>query len=179
MSYIEIIQSNSSFALVMEALTITKWMLSLVVILTTANGCEQQPELGESAVKQDEEAIRKWFDDWIAASKDGDLELAKSLIADDAIFLVPGVGQMDKQSFAEAATASDPNTNFELDCGIQEIQIFGDRAWLLSTLSLVMTDKETSKRTLMKGDGISILERRGDGWVVIRDANTMIVVPDE
>jgi hypothetical protein len=31
----------------------------------------------------------------------------------------------------------------------------------------------------MKGDGISILERRGDRWVVVRDANTMIAVPAE
>ncbi len=130
-------------------------------------------------MNQNEETIRKWFDDWMTATKEGDLELAKSLIADDAIFLVPGAGQMDKQSFAEAATASDPNTEFQLDCGIQEIRIFGDHAWLLSTLSLTMTDKETNRRTLMKGDGISILQRRGNGWVVIRDANTMIVAPSD
>lgn len=130
-------------------------------------------------MNQDENAIRKWFDDWMTATKEGDLELARSLIADDAIFLVPGAGQMDKQSFAEAATASDPDTDFQLDCDLQEIRILGDHAWLVATISLAMTDKETQTRTLMKGDGISILERRGDGWVVIRDANTMIAVPTE
>jgi ketosteroid isomerase-like protein len=86
---------------------------------------------------------------------------------------------MGKQSFAEAATASDPNTDFQLDCVIQEIRIFGDHAWLMATISLAMTDKKTNTRSLMKGDGISILERRGDGWVVVRDANTMIAVPAE
>ena len=128
---------------------------------------------------RDEKDIRKWFDDWMTSTKKGDLKLAKSLIADDAIFLVPGAGQMDKQSFAEAATASDPNTDFQLDCEIQEIRIIGDHAWLLSTISLEMTDKKSNSRTLMKGDGISILEKRTDGWVVVRDANTMIAVPTE
>lgn len=128
---------------------------------------------------QDEKDIRKWFDDWMTSTEEGDLELAKSLIADDAIFLVPGAGQMDKQSFAEAATASDPNTEFLLDGKVQEVRVFGDHAWLLSTISLEMTDKQSSSRTLMKGDGISILERRRDGWVVVRDANTMIEVPSE
>jgi uncharacterized protein (TIGR02246 family) len=156
-----------------------KWTLLLAITLTATAGCQQQPAIGESTVSEDEETIRNWFDDWITATKDGDLDLAKSLIADDAIFLVPGAGQMGKQSFAEAATASDPNTDFQLDCVIQEIRIFGDHAWLMATISLAMTDKKTNTRSLMKGDGISILERRGDGWVVVRDANTMIAVPAE
>tara|TARA_R110002072_G_scaffold302615_1_gene486802 strand:- start:71868 stop:72482 length:615 start_codon:yes stop_codon:yes gene_type:complete len=161
------------------ALTITKSILCVAVLLTSTMGCQQSIETKGTTVNQDENAIRKWFDDWMTATKEGDLELARSLIADDAIFLVPGAGQMDKQSFAEAATASDPDTDFQLDCDLQEIRILGDHAWLVATISLAMTDKETQTRTLMKGDGISILERRGDGWVVIRDANTMIAVPTE
>ena len=127
-------------------------------------------------MNQDEQAIRNWFDDWMKATKEGDLELARTLIADDAIFLVPGAGQMDKESFAAAATATDPNTEFELDCSVQEIRIFGDHAWLLATISLAMTDKNTNLRTLMKGDSLSVLQRRADGWVVVRDANTMVTV---
>ena len=156
-----------------------KWLLMFAVILTLTAGCQRQSNTGDVPTNQDEQAIRKWFDDWMTATKEGDLELARKLIADDAIFLVPGAGQMDKESFAEASTASDPNTDFQLDCEIQEIRIIGDHAWLMATISLAMTDKETNTRTKMKGDGISILERRGDGWVVIRDANTMIAVPTE
>ena len=157
----------------------TKWLLFLAVSLTAATGCLQQHFTKGPTVKEEEKAIRKWFDDWMTATKEGDLELAKSLIADDAIFLVPGAGQMNKESFAEAATASDPKTDVQLNCVIQEIRIFGDHAWLLTTISLAMTDKETNTRSLMKGDGISILEKRDDRWVVVRDANTMIAVPTE
>ena len=127
-------------------------------------------------MSQDEQTIRRWFDDWMKATKEGDLELARRLIADDAIFLVPGAGQMDKESFAAAATATDPNTKFELDCSIQEIQVFGDHAWLLATISLAMTDKRTGSQSLMEGDSLSVLKRKDDGWVVIRDANTMVPV---
>jgi len=123
---------------------------------------------------QDEQAIRRWFADWMKATKEGNLELARKLIADDAVFLVPGAGQMDKESFAAAATAIDPNTEFELDCSIQEIQVVGDHAWLLATISLSMTDRTTNSRSLMKGDSLSVLKRQADSWVIIRDANTMV-----
>ena len=131
-------------------------------------------------MSRDEQRIRKWFDDWMTATKQGDVDLVNTLIADDAIFLVPGVGQMDKQRIAVAATASDPSTEFELDCSIQEIHIFGDHAWLLATISLAITDKNTNTRSLMRGDSLSILNKRGDRWVVVRDANTMAPVePDK
>ena len=130
-------------------------------------------------MNQNEQAIRRWFEDWIKATKEGDLELAKSLIADDAIFLVPGAGQMNKQSYAKAATDDDPNTEFELDSSIQEIQVVGDYAYLLTESFLTMTDKQTDSRSRMAGHALSVLKKQGDGWVVIRDANTMVSVDEE
>lgn len=128
-------------------------------------------------MEKDEQAIRQWFESWMKATREGDLELARSLIADDAVFMVPGAGRMDKESFAAAATASDPNTDFDLETSIEELQILGDHAWLRTDISLTMTDKRTKARTRMAGSALSILKRRGDGWVVIRDANTMVPVP--
>jgi uncharacterized protein (TIGR02246 family) len=139
-------------------------------------GCSAQTERGNVLVKNDEESIRQWFEQWMKATKEGDLQLAKSLIADDAVFLVPGAGRMDKESFAAAATATDPNTDFQLDCSIKEIKILGDHAWLWTKISLAMTDKSSKSRSLMAGHSLSILRRQGDGWVVIRDANTMVPV---
>ena len=132
-------------------------------------------------MSQDEQAIRKWYDDWIKSTKVGDLDLALSLVADDAIFLVPGAGQMDKQTFCEAMTATDPNSNtdYKIDCSIQEVRVLGDHAWLLATVSLEMKNRKTDKLSLMKGDSISILKRHGDSWLVVRDANTMVNVPSD
>ena len=84
-------------------------------------------------MNQDEQSIRKWFDDWMKSTTVGDLDLALSLVADEAIFLVPGAGQMDKKTFCEAMTATDPNSNtdYKLDCSVQEVRILGDHlVWL-------------------------------------------------
>ncbi len=153
-----------------------KHLLLLGLCALVLIGCAAPAAKGSVRLEQDEQAVRQWFESWIKATTEGDLELANSLIADEAVFLVPGAGRMDKESFASAATADDPNTEFQLDCSIQEIEILGDRAWLWTEISLSMTDKRSKERSLMAGHSLSILQRRGDGWVVIRDANTMVPV---
>jgi hypothetical protein len=70
-------------------MNMTKWLLFLAVGLTAATGCLQQNATQVTTVKEDEQAIRKWFDDWMTATKEGDLELARSLIADERFFLCP------------------------------------------------------------------------------------------
>ena len=156
-----------------------KHLLLFSLCLLFLIGCAAQTEKGNVLMKNDEQAIRQWFERWMKATKEGDLQLAKSLIADDAVFLVPGADRMDKESFAAAATATDPNTDFELDCSIQEIEILGDHAWLWTKISLTMTDKRSKSRSLMAGHSLSVLKRQGDGWVVIRDANTMVPVKQD
>ena len=151
-----------------------KLLFSLSLLF--AVGCQQEPITKENSMTDDEQSIRSWYGEWLRATTEGDLDLARTLIADDAIFLVPGAGQMDKESFAAAATASDPNIDFELECSIQEIKVIGDHAWLLATISLKMTDKTTKVASLMKGDSLSILQKESGVWTVVRDANTMISV---
>lgn len=151
----------------------------LLFILLFVMGCASHTERGNTIMMKDEQAIRQWFERWMKATKEGDVHLAKSLIADDAVFLVPGADRMDKESFAAAATATDPNTDFELDCSIQEVEILGDHAWLWTKISLTMTDKRSKSRSLMAGHSLSILKRQGNGWVVIRDANTMVPVKQD
>lgn len=146
-------------------------MLALVLLV----GCAAQPTSSDATRLADEQAVQKWFDDWIAATEQGDLPLVLSLIADDVVFLVPGVGVMDKQGFA-AASASDSEIEFGFDCSVREIQVLGDHAWIWAEGTVTMRDTRTQVTTTMAGHSLSILERRGDRWVVIRDANTMLPV---
>lgn len=44
----------------------------------------------------DEQEIRDLFNNWIKSTIEGNLELARQCIADDAVFFVPGVGEMDR-----------------------------------------------------------------------------------
>lgn len=151
--------------------------LGFCAVLLVGCAARAQTQNGSAVVEQDDQGIRQWFQQWIKATKEGDLQLAKSLIADDAVFLVPGAGRMDKASFAAAATASDPNIDFQLDSSIEEIRVLGDHAWVLTKMSLVMTDKRTTTRTTMAGHALSVLQRRGNSWIVVRDANTMVATP--
>ncbi|AGK47136.1 hypothetical protein BTI_790 [Burkholderia thailandensis MSMB121] len=54
-------------------------------------------------MSEDEHAIRQLIETWFVASRRGDLTTALYLIADDAIFMVPGRPPFDKAAFAAAS----------------------------------------------------------------------------
>jgi ketosteroid isomerase-like protein len=81
----------------------------------------------------DEQEIRDLFKNWIKSTTEGNLELAQQCIADDAVFFVPGIGEMDKETFAEGAAGGSPEESpidFELDSKLRELKVFGDQAYL-------------------------------------------------
>ena len=124
----------------------------------------------------DEGSIRAWYDDWIRATVEGDLSLALGLVAEDAVFLVPGAGEMDGRAYAEAATGDDPTREYELDSRIREIRVLGDHAVLWTEFSLKSRRKDTGKVSASAGHTLSLLVRDGASWRVVRDANTMAAV---
>ena len=112
------------------------------------------------------------------AMENGDTDLARSLIADDAVYLAPGAGEIDKEMAAVGATAAVPGGDFDLDSRIREIKVMGDHAMLWTHFTLEIIDTRTDQRSMMAGHTLSILERTDDGgWVAIRDANTAAPVP--
>ena len=128
----------------------------------------------------DEQEIRDLFNNWIKATIEGDLELARQCIADDAVFFVPGVGEMNKETFAQGAAGGSPEDSpidFDLDSKLRELKVFGDQAYLWIESTLECTPKNGDPVTLMAGHSLSILEKRDGRWQIIRDANTMTVVP--
>ncbi|MEN0020717.1 MAG: nuclear transport factor 2 family protein [Planctomycetota bacterium] len=141
-------------------------------------GCTASDRRDAQTMADDEASIRQFYDNWIRATTEGDLELARSLIDDDAVFLVPGAGEFDKETFAAGATASDPNLDFELESSIREMQVMGDNAWLWTEFSLVIIDKRSGTRSKSAGHTLSVLKRSGDSWVTVREANTMAAVPE-
>ncbi|HMA70183.1 MAG TPA: SgcJ/EcaC family oxidoreductase [Xanthobacteraceae bacterium] len=70
----------------------------------------------------DDRAIRELVSTWINASKSGDLSTVLSLIADDAIFMVPGQPPFGKDAFA-AASQGRSNIRVEGRRDIEEIRI--------------------------------------------------------
>jgi uncharacterized protein (TIGR02246 family) len=127
-------------------------------------------------MKSDEQGIRDLFDDWIKATTEGNLELAHRCIADDALFFVPGAGEMDKIAFAQAAAGVSPEdspSEFDLESEIREMKVFGDYAYIWVESTLVTTPKNGDPATKMAGHSLSVLEKREGRWQIFRDANTL------
>ncbi|MDK1373424.1 MULTISPECIES: SgcJ/EcaC family oxidoreductase [unclassified Sinorhizobium] len=121
---------------------------------------------------EDERAIRKVVETWMAASKAADLETVLSLMADDVIFMVPGQEPFGRQAFAEASKGM-AGMRMEGTCEIVELQVLGDWAFIRSHIDMVATPPE--------GDGIhrsgytlTLLRKEADGqWRLARDANLL------
>ena len=129
----------------------------------------------------DEIEIRELFGNWIESTIKGDLELAHQCIADDALFFVPGVGEMDKKTFAQAAAGGSPEDSpveFDLDSKLREVKVFRDHAYMWIESTLVMTPKNGDPATKMAGHSLSILEKRDGRWQILRDANTLTAVSE-
>ena len=130
---------------------------------------------------EDQQAIQSLFENWIRSTTVGDLDLARHCIADGAVFLVPGVGEMDKESFAQAAAGGSPEDSpdeYDLDCKLRETQVFGDHAFMWIDSTLLSTPKSGGPTTKMAGHSLSVLEKRDGRWQIVRDANTLTKVAE-
>ena len=120
----------------------------------------------------DERAIRELVDNWLAATKTGELETVLDLMADDVIFMVPGEEPFGKETFA-ANSKSMQDHKVEGTSDIQEIKVMGDWAWMRNHLQIKITQPDGN---VMKKAGyvLSILRKEQDGhWVLARDANLL------
>jgi uncharacterized protein (TIGR02246 family) len=127
----------------------------------------------EAAMTDDERAIRDLVATWIDATKAGDIETVLRLMAEDVIFMVPGQKPFGKEAFA-AALEGMKGVSFEGNSDIQEIQVFGDWAYLRSHLEVKVTQPSGAAPILRSGCTLSILRKTPAGqWVMARDANML------
>ena len=126
-------------------------------------------------MQDDEQEIRELVSTWMAASKAGDVEKLLSLMADDAVFLVPGRPIMRKADFAAAARAqAGPDApQFDGSSEIHEIQILGDWAFMWTKLTVVATPPGGGQSVRRAGHTLSILKKENGKWVLARDANLL------
>jgi uncharacterized protein (TIGR02246 family) len=123
-------------------------------------------------MQNDEEAIRKLVDSWLAASQAGDLATVLTLMADDVIFMVPGKDPFGKDQFV-TDNEKMKEVKIEAESDIQEIKVLGDWAWMRNFLKVTFTPPGGSE-TVKSGHILTILQKRPNGnWVIKRDANLM------
>ncbi|MGM3274527.1 SgcJ/EcaC family oxidoreductase [Ralstonia sp. 24A2] len=121
----------------------------------------------------DERAIRNVVETWLAASKAGDLPTVLSLMTDDVLFLTPGQAPFGKEAFA-AMSNSMKDVQVDGMSDIQEVQVFGDIAYLRNALRIVITMPD-GKVVRRSGQTLTILRKEADGkWRLVRDANLVV-----
>ena len=132
-------------------------------------------------MQSDEQEIRQLVSTWMTASKAGDVDTILSLMADDAVFLVPGQPVMYKADFAVAArTQSGQGTpQFDGRSEIQEIRILGDWAFMWTKLTVVVTPPGGTQSMTRAGHTLSILKKQNGKWVLARDANMLAPLPNK
>jgi uncharacterized protein (TIGR02246 family) len=121
----------------------------------------------------DEQAIRDLVDQWLAASKAGDLATVLGLMTDDVVFMVPGRAPFGKAEFAAGSKAM---AGVEIDGtpNIQEIMVLGDWAWLRNHLRISVT-RPGGDATVSSGYILTVLRKNSDGrWQIARDANLLM-----
>ena len=124
---------------------------------------------------KEEHAIRELVDNWLTASKSGDLKTMLSLMADDVLFMVPGKEPFGKEAFA-ASSEQMKDIRMEAAIDIKEIEVVGEWAWMRSFLKLTFTNAG-GNRTKHSGHILTILRKNRNGkWVISRDAN--FVMPE-
>jgi len=127
------------------------------------------------AMTDDERAIRNVVDTWLAASKTGDIDTVLGLMTDDVLFLTPGQPPFGKDAFAKMS-GDMKDVHIDGTSDIQEVQVFGDIAYLRNALRIVITMPD-GKEMRRSGQTLTILRKEADGkWRLVRDAN--LVMPE-
>ena len=131
-----------------------------------------QSDAAVKNVKQDDEqAIREMVDNWLEASKRGDVTKLLNLLADDVLFITPGREPFGKEEFAAGNQESMNDTKMEAAIDIKEIEVAGEWAWMRSFLRVSFTPAEGDAMKLA-GHILTVLQKNPDGrWVIKRDAN--------
>jgi uncharacterized protein (TIGR02246 family) len=123
-------------------------------------------------MSDDERAIREVMASWMAASSAGDVPRVLDLMADDAVFLVPGRQPFGKQEFAEQSSAM-RDVRLEGTNDIVELEVLGDWAFCISRVAVHVTPRDGAPFR-RSGYTLSLFRRAPSGsWVLARDANMM------
>jgi uncharacterized protein (TIGR02246 family) len=127
-------------------------------------------------MEQDEQAIRKLISSWLQASAAGDIDRVLDLMADDAVFLMPGQEPMvGKKAFA---ASQDALKGFALEAHneVQEVKVLGDWAYCRTRLEVTVTPPGGAAPVKRAGHTLSILQKQKGSWLLVRDANMLAAV---
>jgi uncharacterized protein (TIGR02246 family) len=123
----------------------------------------------------DERAIRELISKWMSASQAGDTATVLSLMAEDAVFMVPGREPFGKAAFAGMAETM-KDLRMEGTNEVRELTVTGGWAFARSYIAMTVTPAggEPVRRA---GWTLTVFRKEPDGrWLLARDANLLTKV---
>jgi uncharacterized protein (TIGR02246 family) len=125
---------------------------------------------------QHNEKIREVVTTWMHAMAEGDVEKVLSLMAEDAVFLLPDQPPMrGREAFAAALRSALGQVRIEGKPDIQAIHVARDYAFCLNQLSLTVTALQGG--SAQRRAGPALFRKETDGrWILFRDATMLSAV---
>jgi len=126
-------------------------------------------------MQSDERAIRNVIDQWMKASKVGEISVLSNLMSDDVVFLVAGRPPMrGRAAFLAGFEQVIANVRIDGKSEIQEIEISGNLAYCWNRLAVQATPLNGGPERRRSGYTLSVFKKFDDGaWRLIRDANML------
>ncbi len=124
----------------------------------------------------DEQQIRDLIDAWMQASQAGDADRLHGMMAEDVVFLRPGLPPMrGRAAFVAGFRNAMDHVRLELLSNIQEITLSGDLAFCWNQLNVTAIPRRGGPAMRHSGNVLSMLRKLPEGnWVIARDANMLI-----
>src|SRR5262245_35294759 len=103
-----------------------------------------------------------------------DVPTLLGLIADDAVFYVPGQPPMrGKKDFKDLFESVRGKFSFESQTEFDEIVVHGDWAHVVARLAVIVKPRDASRVDHQAGHTLTILKKDKGRWLVYRDANML------
>ena len=119
----------------------------------------------------DERAIRALIEDWLSATRAGDLNRVVELMADDVLFMVPVREPFGKKEFAEQSQAM-ARVEIASVGDVKEVVVHGELAYARTHLTVTMTPPGAAP-IRRAGHTLSVFRKQGGAWLLVRDANLL------
>lgn len=127
-------------------------------------------------MQSDEQQIRQLVASWMDATRRGDTDTVLTLMTDDVVFLTPGNQPMGKDEFAAAARSQDGAATIDGASDIRELAVFGDWAFMWSSLTVTVTPADSATSMIRAGHTLTLFRKENGRWRLARDANMLQVV---
>jgi len=140
----------------------------------------ETPRPGALPGTDEERAIRKLTEDWLAAVRAKDIPRLAAMVTDDAVFLPPGFPPIRGRQAVETMYRSifPQFSSVEQTVAMEEVQVAGDWAFAWGTEQFTLVPRAGGAPIEIEGKGMSILKRQPDGsWKFARGINNTLPKP--